>query len=130
MRYLVCVLIGLLFGAMLTSMAFNTMARRHALPRGLMNVMQHELGVARRAAQDGSCQQDPSRNAAEHLRLIAASLDPVLLPNGTQDRVLSGYTNDLRKTLAAWDVTAACAQQSEALRAVNHSCDACHRDYR
>lgn len=130
MRYLVCLLAGLFFGAILASMTLNTVARRHAWPRGLMNVMQHELGVARGAARDGSCQQPPTRDAAAHLHLLANDLERALLPSGAKDRVFVKYANDLRSALSAWDVSAACVQQTEALTTISHACDACHRDYR
>lgn len=130
MRYLVCLVVGLLAGAILASMALNTMTRRNAWPRGLMNVMQHEFNVARRAARDGSCQQDPTGNAADHLRLIAGDLERALLPAGSKDPEFTKHADDLRAALAAWDVKAPCNLQTGALSTVNRSCDACHRDYR
>lgn len=130
MRYLVCLLVGLLFGAIVASIAVNTAARRHAWPRGLMNVMQHDLGAARAAARGSQCQLPATRDAAARLRVLADALEPALLPPDAKDRVLTQYANDLRGALAAWNLDADCAQQAQALTAVGHTCDACHRDYR
>jgi len=130
MRYLICLVVGVLAGAVVAGMFSSAMQRRNAWPRALMNVMQHELGAARSAAKDGSCTQPTQRLAADHLRLVAGDLEPALLAADTKDRVLSQYVADFRKTVAAWDADAACPQQSEALTAVANACEACHRDYR
>ena len=130
MRYLVCLIAGLFLGALAASMAVNAVARRHAWPRAVMNVMQHELGDARSAAHEKRCQLPATREAAAHLRLLANDIEPALLPPGVKDPVFAKYTSDLRDALARWNTDADCARQGEALSAVAHTCDACHRDYR
>lgn len=130
MRYLICLVVGVLAGAIVAGMFASTMQRRNAWPRALMNVMQHELGTARSAAKDGHCTQPAQRVAADHLRLVAGDLEPALLAAGTKDRVLSQYVGDFRKAVAAWDAAATCPQQSEALTTIANACEACHRDYR
>jgi hypothetical protein len=130
MRYLVCLFVGLIAGALLASIASSAMARRHAWPRSLMTVMQHDLVDARAAARSGQCKEPANADAAARLRLLAGDLERALLPAGTKDRVLSQYAGDMRATLAKWDTGADCARQTEALTAVANACDACHRDYR
>jgi hypothetical protein len=130
MRYLICLIVGVIAGALLASMAGNAIALRHAWPRGLMNVMQHELVDARGAARAGKCATPAMPAAAAHLRLLATDLEPALLAPGTKDRVLSQYANDMRTAVEHWDPNAECPHQAEALTAIANACDACHRDYR
>jgi hypothetical protein len=128
-RWLVCLLLGLVAGALMASMATSMLQRRHAWPRALMTVMQHELAAARHAADEGGC-GERSAPAAERLRLLAGDLEPALLAPGTHDRILARYAGDLRARLAEWNPQAPCPAQATALVAVSHACDACHRDYR
>ena len=129
MRWLVCLLLGVVAGALMASMATSALQRRHAWPRALMTVMQHELAAARHAADEGRC-GERSAPAAGRLRLLANDLEPALLAPGGQDRVLARYAGDLRARLAEWNPQAPCPAQAAALRAVSQACDACHRDYR
>lgn len=130
MRYLICLVVGVLAGAIVAGMFASAMQRRNAWPRALMNVMQHELGSARSAAKGAGCATPAQQRAASHLQLVGADLDGALLAPGTKDRVLSQYIADFRKAAAAWDANAACPQQAEALTAIANACEACHRDYR
>jgi len=130
MRYLICLIVGLAAGALMASMAGNAIAVRHAWPRGMMNVMQHELVDARGAARAGTCAQPAAADAAAHLQLIGADLERALLPPGTKDRVLSQYATEMRTAIGQWDTKADCPHQAEALTSIANACEACHRDYR
>ena len=130
MRYLVCLIVGFAIGAIAASTAVNAIARRDAWPRGVMNVMQHELGSARVAARAQHCMSPAVHSASAHLQLLASDIEPALLAPGTKDRVFGQYASDLRDALRKWDVGADCAHQSEALTVVANACEACHRDYR
>lgn len=130
MRYLICLIVGLLAGAMMANMASNAIALRHAWQRGLMNVMQHELVDARSAARTGKCMAPTMQAAAAHLQLLATDLEPALLAPDAKDRVFSQYASEMRDTIAHWDSKADCARQAEALTKVANACEACHRDYR
>ncbi|MEO7326379.1 MAG: hypothetical protein ABIW82_16275 [Dokdonella sp.] len=130
MRYLICLIVGLLAGALMANMASNAIALRHAWPRGLMNVMQHALVDARSAARADKCLAPTMPAAAAHLQLLATDLESALLAPDAKDRVLSQYASEMRDTIAHWDPTATCAVQAEALTKVANACDACHRDYR
>lgn len=130
MRYLICLIVGLLAGAMMANMASNAIALRHAWQRGLMNVMQHELVDARSAARAGMCMAPTMPAAAAHLQLLATDLEPALLAPDAKDRVFSQYASEMRDTIAHWDPKADCALQAEALTKVANACEACHRDYR
>lgn len=130
MRYVVCLIIGLVIGAIAASTAGNAFARRHAWPRAVMNVMQHELGTARSAARGSQCATPAMADASAHLKLLGGDLERALLAPDAKDRVFSRYASDMRDTVAKWDVTADCPRQAEALTAISNACDACHRDYR
>jgi len=130
MRYLVCLILGVVIGGLLAMTLANTLQRRNAWPRALMNVMQHELGDARNAAKGGACPSPVLQRASAHLRLLADDLEPALLAPGSKDRVLSQYTRDFGKAVAAWETSADCPRQAEALTAIANACEACHRDYR
>ncbi|MBN8726170.1 MAG: hypothetical protein J0H15_00500 [Xanthomonadales bacterium] len=130
MRYLVCLVVGLLFGAIAASMLVGALSRRDAWPRAVMTVMQHELGAARNAVQAGTCQGEASRAAHARLELLATDIERSVLPPGTRDRVFSQYADQLATAIAAWDPGAGCAEQASRLAAVAQACDACHRDYR
>lgn len=130
MRYLLCLVGGALLGALLALTAASTLQRRNAWPRAIMNVMQHELGLAREAARQGRCAEAPLRGAQAHLALLSDDLERALLDHGAKDRVFSKYAQDLHSAVAAWDASADCPRQAAALGEVAQACDACHRDYR
>lgn len=130
MRYLICLIVGLVCGAIAASTYVNATAQRDAWPRGVMNVMQHELGNARSAARVTGCATPALQSASAHLHLLADDIEPALLAPGVKDRVFSRHAGDLRVALAKWDIGDSCASQAAALSTVANACEACHRDYR
>ena len=131
MRYLVCLIGGALFGALMTLTAANILSQRNAWPRALMTVMQHELGQARDTVRDGRCAAPDTASAAAHLHLMAADIEPALLAPGAHDRVFSQYARDLRDAIAAFEATGNdCAVRRQALTKVADACENCHRDYK
>lgn len=130
MRYLVCLIGGALIGALVAVTIANMLGERNAYPRALMNVMQHELGRARDLVHANRCATPDANAAAEHLKLMAADVEPALLAPGAHDRVFSQYASDLRDAVAAFSVAADCPARVEAVTRIGHACDACHRDYK
>lgn len=130
MRYLLCLLIGLLAGAVLASIAANALQRRHAVPRALMTLLQHDLAAARGATRPAGCVVDELPAVRARMQQLAGDMERALLAPGARDRVFVQYADDLRATLARWDPTAACTAQAQALVEVGDACKACHRDYR
>ena len=127
MRYLVCLFIGLVIGALCATTAASILGQRNPYPRALMRVMQHELGDAREAARTRACTDNPRRLAT--LDVLAGDIATAIPHGDPPDRVFGTYVDDLRKHLAtarAGD----CATQGPALTEVANACDACHRDYR
>jgi len=131
MRFLVCLVVGVLIGVMCAMTAANVLGRRNAWPRAVMTVMQHELGSAREGVRAGRCADGEIMSAAAHLKLLSADIEPALLAPGKHDRVFSQYADDLRREIAALDAPGAdCAARSEVLTKIGQACDACHRDYK
>jgi hypothetical protein len=130
MRYLICLIGGVLLGAMIALTVANALQRRNAWPRAVMTVMQHELGSARDAARAGQCTASEARTSTAHLALLGQDLERALLAPGASDRVFTQYANDLRDAVAKAQAATDCPQQTAALTDVSNACDACHRDYR
>lgn len=130
MRYFICLVIGLVAGAILATTAANILAaRRDTYPGALMSVMQHELKAARDAAGNRQC-----AGTDKPLRLLALLADDIetAMPHGDEiDRVFRQYVEDLRRQVGnAVANDGDCARQAQALTDLGNACSACHRDYR
>ena len=96
MRQLVLFLIGLFVGAAAAFVAARSLAQRDAWPRGLMAVLQHELGELRRAERAGRCTSAeldlPLGRIADFAGEIPAALgsDPRRDPHAPRRRVERG----------------------------------------
>lgn len=127
MRYVIVLAIGVLVGALCAMTAATVLGQRHAYPKAVMRLLQHQLGEARTAAHEGGCADNPRR-----LALVAALADEIgrALPSAsTPDRVFDQYLADLHRTIAV-AASADCKAQPAALADVANACEACHRDYR
>jgi hypothetical protein len=130
MRYLVCLLGGALLGALFAIMLVNVLGQRHAYPKALMTVMQHELGRARDLVRGEQCMTPAAAAAGAHIALLAADIEPAILPPGAHDRVFRDYANDLRKEIEAFAASADCPARRAAVTRISNACEACHRDYK
>ncbi len=130
MRYLICLLGGAFFGALLAITAAGILGQRHAWPKAVMTVMQHELGSARDLVKGDRCMAPEAATAGAHLALLSADIESAILPSGTHDRVFSQYASDLQSAIAAWNNAADCPMRKDAVAKVASACDACHRDYK
>jgi len=130
MRYLICLLGGALLGALVAVTVASVLGQRHAWPRAIMTVMQHELGRARDLVHDNQCTAPETASAVAQLDLMAMNIEPAILPPGAHDRVFSQYAGDLRKAIAAFSAAGDCAARRDALTKIANACDACHRDYK
>ncbi len=129
MRFLVCIVIGLLVGAISATTIASILSQRNAHPRALMRVMQHELAQSREAARAQGCAGIARRLAM--LDVLSGAISDALPHASPPDRVFAGYIDGLRRQLdAAGRAGADCPAQAEALTEVANACEACHRDYR
>lgn len=128
MRYLVCLLLGLIIGALCAVTAANILGRRNAYPKALMTVMKHELKVARDAAGTPNC--DASGPALDKLALLSPDIVVAMPDDGpTPDRVFHQYASELTTAIQKARNTG-CEGRTQAVTEVGNACDACHRDYR
>ena len=130
MRYLISLLGGAFLGALLAITAAGILGQRHAYPKAVMTVMQHELGSARDLVKGDRCMAPEAATAGAHLALLAKDIEPAILPPGAHDRVFSQYASDLQGAISAFDQASDCAARKDAVAKIANACDACHRDYK
>jgi len=105
MRYVVCLVVGVLIGALCAMTVASVLGARNAWPRAVMTVMQHEFANARESVHAGRCVDAEIASASAHLKLLSADIEPALLAPGAHDRVFSQYAEDLRKEIATLDAS-------------------------
>ncbi|HOV58630.1 MAG TPA: hypothetical protein PLN91_12195 [Rhodanobacteraceae bacterium] len=132
MRQLVLFLIGLFVGAAAAFVAARSLAQRDAWPRGLMAVLQHELGELRRAERAGRCTSAELDLPLGRIADFAGEIPAALGSDPRRDPHLADYAQTLARSAAAARAAAAggCPALTPRLRDVVDACDACHRDYR
>jgi hypothetical protein len=130
MRYLVCLLGGALLGALLAITVAGILGQRHAYPKSVMTVMQHELGRARDLVKGDRCMAPEAATAGAHLALLSSDIEPAILPPGAHDRVFTQYANDLETAIEGYEKAADCPARNAAVTKIANACDACHRDYK
>ncbi|MGB0134031.1 hypothetical protein [Dokdonella sp.] len=127
MRYVVCLLVGLLVGAITATTAANILSRRDPYPEALMSVMKHELESASAAADKLQCEDD--RYAMSKLAMLVGDIEVAFPAGQTPDRVFQLYVENLRKAIYKAGDTP-CQQRAQALTDLRNACEDCHRDYR
>src|SRR5450432_3034008 len=101
MRNLILLLLGIALGAAGGTITVNTLNRRDAYPRGVMNVMQHHLAMLRQGIQLNRCQAGTASPALAGLNGLAADLEQTFYPDDTADTPFREYARRLREALAA-----------------------------
>ena len=127
MRYVIVLAIGVLVGALCALTAANVLGQRHAYPKAVMRLLQHQLGEARTAARDAACADNPRRFVL--LGALGDKIGRALPSTGGADRVFDQYAADLRHAVSV-AASADCKAQPAVLADVANGCEACHRDYR
>ncbi len=126
MRLAILFALGLAIGAIATANIVSALRQRDAYPRGLMNVMQHDLGALRSDARAQRCNAGATASL-EQLRGLAGGIEPAVYGDDPADPPFAEYARRLRTTLPA---TVDCKALPKALEKVGAACDACHREYR
>ena len=132
MRALICILIGLLAGALLTSMLMNKLSQSSAFPKGLMAVQGYHFGELNRLAKDNRCSTTEIQPHLISLRILSADVEPAFKSLAEEDVQFGRYGADLRRVL---DLQLAksinnCADLATATSAIKQACENCHRDYK
>jgi len=132
MRSLVMLVLGLVIGAICTTMALRALSQGSEYPKGVMALMGAHFGAVRKAVEAGQCEADTMARHAATLRLVAHDIEPAFLPTGGDDEAFAAHAEKLRMQAQALEqaASAGCAALSEAAGAVGQACKACHQDFR
>ncbi|MBU6199032.1 MAG: hypothetical protein KGP08_05225 [Xanthomonadaceae bacterium] len=126
MRLVILFALGLAVGAVATANIVSALRQHDAYPRGLMNVMQHDLGALRTDARAQRCDAEATASL-EQLRGLSGSIETAVYGDDPPDPPFAEYARRLRATLPA---TLDCKDLAQGLEKVGAACDACHREYR
>jgi hypothetical protein len=121
--------LGLAVGVIATANIGSVLRQRDAYPRGLMQVMQHDMGVLRDAARRNRCDAGTDASLLQ-LRSLATGIESAVYgndPSNPPDPPFAEYAKRLRTKLPA---QVDCKTLTPALESVGQACDACHREYR
>lgn len=124
-------ILGLAFGAICATIAVNTLAKRDAYARGVMQVMQHHYAELRSGLRSGRCEAATVIRAGDALRLLGDEIAPSVYGDTTPDAPFREYNDRLRGALSdLGGGTNGCASLAPVVNRIGDSCDACHRQYR
>lgn len=132
MRALIYILIGLLSGALLTSMLISTLSKGSEFPKGVMAVQGSHLGSLNKLAKDNRCSPTEIQPHLITMRIVASDIEPAFKSLSEEDINFARYGADLRRVL---DLQLAksidnCADLATAISSIKQGCDNCHRDYK
>ena len=132
MRALIYILIGLLSGALLTSMLINSLSKGSEFPKGVMAVQGHHFGALNKLAKDNRCSPTEIQPHLISMRILAGDIEPAFQSLGDSDPQFVRYAADLRRVL---DLQLAkgignCADLATSVSSIKQACENCHRDYK
>ena len=132
MRLLVLFILGAVLGGAVAMLAINAQQQRSAYPRGVMAVLQNDLGRLRDIAKTQPCDVSKSSALAQRLRNATQEIEPAMYPNGEVDPTFHRYAEKLRNTLDQSISTPVsdCAGLSKNVTAISEHCENCHREFR
>ncbi|HST26816.1 MAG TPA: hypothetical protein VLK26_00430 [Rudaea sp.] len=126
MRLAILFALGLAIGTIATANIASALRQRDAYPRGLMNVMQHDLGTLRTAARAQRCDANAAASL-EQLRGLASGIESAVYGDDPPDPPFAEYAKRLR---AAMPSVVECRDLAHTVERMSAACDACHRQYR
>lgn len=131
MRFLIALLVGLLAGALLTSILMRSLAAGSAYPKGVMAVQAAHFSALNTLAKDNRCSAAEIQKDLLPMRILAADVEPAFKTLAEQDPQFVRYAADLRRVL---DLQLAkgidnCADLNTGLSSIKQACENCHRDY-
>ncbi len=132
MRVLIYILIGLLSGALLTSMLMNTLGKSSAYHKGVMALEGAHMGALSKLQTENRCTTAEIQPHLIAMRIVASDIEPAFKPLSEQDLQFVRYAGDLRRAL---DLQLAkqinnCPDLASGLSEIERTCDNCHRDYK
>ncbi|MGH8041538.1 MAG: hypothetical protein ACREPN_05790 [Rudaea sp.] len=126
MRQVILLLLGLAVGAIAAANIGAALRQRDAYPRGLMQVMQHDLGRLRDAARSSRCDAGAA-TTLQQLRGLSGQIESAVYANAAPEAAFVKYAQRLRTALPA---AVDCKTLAAAIERTDSACDACHRQYR
>ena len=131
LQFLIVILIGLIMGAVCTSIAINALSKGTEFSRGVMAVQAAHAMALNKLAKDNRCSTPEIQKELLPMRIIAADIEPAFKSLAEQDQQFVRYAADLRRVL---DLQLAkgidnCADLATAASAIKQACENCHRDY-
>lgn len=132
MRALIYILIGLLSGALLTSMLMKKLGQGSEFPKGVMAVQAHHFGALNKLAKDNRCTGGEIQPHLISMRILAGDIEPAFQSLSDSDPQFVRYAADLRRVL---DLQLAkgignCADLATSVSSIKQACENCHRDYK
>ena len=130
MRNLILLVLGIVLGAAGGAITVNTLSRRDAYPRGVMNVMQHHYAALRHDVQLNRCDVKTTAASLGVLREFADGIEQTFYGDDTADAPFREYAQRMRDLVASASTASDCAGLAPAVDKIGAACEACHREYR
>jgi cytochrome c556 len=130
MRYLILLVLGIVVGAACAAIGVNTISRRDAYPRGVMNVMQHQLMALKQDERGGHCDAKSTRTPLAILRDLAEGVELTFYADDTADAPFREYSQRLRDAVVLASDANDCPALVLAVDKIGAACEACHHQYR
>lgn len=132
LQFLIVLLVGLIMGAVCTSIAIEALRKGTEFSRGVMAVQAAHAMALNKLAKDNRCSAPEIQKELLPMRIIAADIEPAFKSLAEQDQQFVRYAADLRRVL---DLQLAkgidnCADLAAGISSIKQSCDNCHRDYK
>lgn len=127
MRNFLLVALGVVLGVLASFNIINALQRRDAYPRGVMNVMQHQVAALRADLRQQRC----GDAGLEHwltLRALSGQIGTAVYRGDTPEPPFREFEKRLSDAVAA--TPADCKQLAPALQQIGAVCEDCHRQYR
>jgi len=131
MRNVLLLALGIALGAMTASAVINALNARAAYARGVMQVMQHQVGALRNRVRTNRCAAVDAQGEKALLAALAEEIEPAVFADSAPEPPFREYAQDLREAVAELPRAAAdCAALAPVVTKIVKACDACHRQYR
>jgi cytochrome c556 len=127
---LVLLLLGIVLGASGATIVVNTLNRRDAYARGVMNVMQHNYALLRQNQRQNHCDAQTNSASLGNLREFADGLEQTFYAEDAPDPPFLDYSQRLHDAIATASGADDCKALMAATNGIGAACDACHRQYR
>lgn len=129
MRAALLILLGLAIGVIGSVNVMNALAERNPMPKAVMHTMKYHMVALEQAVQANQC---VAAKVQPHLLRLESTATDILPVFGSGVKGFTDYANKLQRNLqqAVAAAPASCAALAAAIKPVNDTCDACHREYR